>query len=361
MYVIIVKGGVMRNLIIISILTCSTALAEGYWSDPVKLPEVINHTPMSDSFGNHYHARISPDGKELYYTIDVYAHFDDIFVARYNQETEEWDSVTRLSVNMDDIRRELSPSITADHSKLFWTAWERPGGYGAYDVWYAEWDSVAGDWGEPQNAGPNVNTPGYEFTCFIAPDGKTLYASSWWDADGEDIFKHTWEDTGWGPREQVFEKMHPWGDQYSPWISADGKWIYFSQCATPSYGGRSTFRSRWEGEYFGEPEWLGEPICLPGRYSFNDCPSLTPDGSRLYFASNRPDSNYQGQYIWYSDYINAVEEELEENSYNLDVFPVSKKETNISYSIQESQEVFCGVFDTVGNLVRILASEQQTG
>ena len=215
--------------------------AQGYWAEPVKLPEVINHTDTSDSFGNHYHARISPDGKELYVTIEDYHYADDIYVARWLGDNE-WDSLTRLSVSYTD--RDLSPSITADHSKLFWTAWERPGGYGAYDVWFAEWDSVAGDWGEPQNAGPNVNTIGYEFTCFIAPDGKTLYASSWYDADGEDIFKHTWQDTCWGPRERVFEKMHPWGDQYSPWISADGKWIYFSQCATPSYGGRSTFRSR---------------------------------------------------------------------------------------------------------------------
>ncbi|MBN2378705.1 PD40 domain-containing protein, partial [candidate division WOR-3 bacterium] len=350
----------MKNLILTSILTCSAAFAQGYWSDPVKLPEVINHTPMSDSFGNHYHARISPDGKELYYTIDVYAHFDDIFVARYNQETEEWDSVTRLSVNMDDIRRELSPSITADHSKLFWTAWERPGGYGAYDVWYAEWDSVKGDWGEPQNAGPNVNTIGYEFTCFIAPDGKTLYASSWYDADGEDIFKHTWQDTGWGPREQVFEKMTMPGDQYAPWVSADGKWMYFTRIRVVEHG-RSTYRSRWEGEYFGEPEWLDYPVCLTGRYAFNDCPSLTPDGARLYFASNRPDSNYQGQYIWYSDYINTVEEDSLRQALDFTVAGVSENEVTVRYNLPQSMHVFCGVYDTAGGLVRILASETQQG
>jgi hypothetical protein len=150
------------------------------------------------------------------------------------------------------------------------------------------------------------------------------------------------------------------GDQYAPWVSADGKWMYFSRIRIVEHG-RSTYRSRWEGEYFGEPEWLDYPVCLTGRYSFNDCPSLTPDGSRLYFASNRPDSNYQGQYIWYSDYINVVEEEPEQNVFELEVFPASREETTISYSIPESQVVFCGVFDTVGNLVRILVNTNQKG
>lgn len=158
----------MGKIVLINLLICFTALfAQGYWAEPVKLPPVINDTVYDDSLRDRYHAHISPDGRELYYTLHNSPYGDYIYVARLHPEEEVWDSVTRLSINKDDYRRELSPSITADHSRLYWCAWNYPGGYGGYDVWFAEWDSVAGDWGEPQNPGSNVNTPGYEFTCFI--------------------------------------------------------------------------------------------------------------------------------------------------------------------------------------------------
>jgi hypothetical protein len=361
MYIIVVKGGVMKNLILTSILTCSAAFAAGYWAEPVKLPPVINDTVEIDSLWHRYYAHISSDGKEMYYTLNNSPYDDDIYVARW-QGGNEWDSVTRLSVNMNDVRRELSPSITADHSKLFWTAWDRPGGYGGYDVWYAEWDDEVGDWGEPQNAGPNVNTPGYEFTCFISADGKTLYASSLWDADGEDIFKHTWhaDSACWGPRERVFETYYVGGDQYSPWVTADGKWLYFTMFIGITYG-RATLRSLWLGEFFGEPELLAEPISLPGRNQWNEGPSLTADGSRLYFDSNRPDSIKQEAFLWYSDYVSDVEERNYEVTLKLTVTFISNNSHSIRYILSETNHVFCGVFDTVGNLVRILVSEQQTG
>ncbi|MBN2381154.1 PD40 domain-containing protein [candidate division WOR-3 bacterium] len=348
----------MKNLILTSILAYSAAFAQGYWAEPVKLPPVINDTVEIDTLWHRYYAHISPDGKEMYYTLNNSPYDDDIYVARW-KGGNEWDSVTRLSVNMNDVRRELSPSITADHSKLFWTAWDRPGGYGGYDVWFAEWDSVAGDWGEPQNAGPNVNTPGYEFTCFISADGKTLYASSLWDADGEDIFKHSWQDSCWGPREKVFETYYVGGDQWSPWVTADGSWLYISQWGADIHGERSIWRSHWEGSFFSKPEWLGEPVCIPGAYQWNEGPSLTADGSRLYFDSNRPDSIEQEAFLWYSEYVDADEEKQADEQFDLKVSRLATRKAEISYTLPSYSRVFCGVFDSVGNLVRILTSEVQ--
>lgn len=337
-------------------------LAVGHWGEPVKLPEIINDTTFPDSIGHEYHAHLSPDGTELYFTRDDFWHEDDIYVACYNKESDTWDSVTRLSVNKDDVRRELSPSITADHSRLYWCSWNSSLGYGGYDVWFAEWDSVKNDWGEPQNAGPNVNTPGYEFTCFIAPDGKTLYVSSDYDSDVDDIYKHTLQpDSTWGPRERVFENLHPFGAQYDPWVSADGKWLYFSQWWIVAHG-RSISRARWQGEYFGEPEWLGPPVCLIGYWQFNDGPSLNPEGSRLYFSSNRPDSTKQASYMWYSEYLDYLEEDSSaENLFNLQISTPLKNNVVIAYALTKSSQVFCGIFDTAGNLIKIFTSGQQSG
>lgn len=347
----------MGYAISILVLLTNNTNAQGHWSEPVKLSDSINTFFPPEYSGSVYHAHLSPDGSELYYTLADFEHGDDVYVARYNRDKGAWDSVTRLSVNTDDVRRELSPSITADHSRLFWCSWSRSGGYGAYDVWFAEWDNETGDWGQPKNAGPNVNSPGSEFTCFIAPDGKTLYVSSDYDSDCDDIFRYALQSDGtWGTREKVFEYLHPGYCEYDPWVSPDGMWLYFSMWT----GGRTIWRSRWLGQYFGNTEMLPCPIFVNGDWQFNDGPSLNAEADRMYFSSNRPDSNGQWQYMWYSEYLEetvARADFLE--VYDFRMLRSTRKSIKFSYSLPESSQVFCGIFDPEGNLVRIVTGENQ--
>lgn len=68
------------------------------------------------------------------------------------------------------------PSITPDGRFLFFAS-DRPGGLGHYDIWVAEYLGE-GQWDNPQNLGPTINTPFEEQTPFIHHDGQTLYFAS---------------------------------------------------------------------------------------------------------------------------------------------------------------------------------------
>jgi len=67
-----------------------------------------------------------------------------------------WDPVeiTGDSLNLDSLYY-TSPFRTFDGSKLYFSS-DMPGGYGGYDIWVSQWQEDR--WGVPENLGPNVNS-----------------------------------------------------------------------------------------------------------------------------------------------------------------------------------------------------------
>jgi outer membrane protein OmpA-like peptidoglycan-associated protein len=119
--------------------------------------------------------------------------------------------------------------------KVLLLSLERSDSYGNNDL-YVSRAGAGGAWAEPLNLGRVLNSPGFEFAPWLAPDGKTLYFSSYGHAGygGADIFVSTRLDDTW---------------------------------------------TNWT-----EPRNLGAPLNGPG---FDAYLSLTPDGKQAYFASGR--------------------------------------------------------------------------
>ena len=55
---------------------------------------------------------------------------------------------------------------------------DRPGGAGEGDLYVSY--RTAGAWGAPVSLGSAVNTPAYEYTPWVSADGKWLYFSRGW-------------------------------------------------------------------------------------------------------------------------------------------------------------------------------------
>jgi len=66
-------------------------------------------------------------------------------------------------------------ALSQDEKTLYFVS-DMPGGLGGTDIWYCELQSD-GNWGEPQNSGPSINTSQNEMFPNTAADG-TLYYSS---------------------------------------------------------------------------------------------------------------------------------------------------------------------------------------
>ena len=79
-------------------------------------------------------------------------------------------------------------SFSPDGQKLFFAS-DRRGGLGGLDIYVSE-KNPAGEWGEAQNMGPNINSPEDETSAFLVNDGNTLYFSSkgHFNMGGYDIF-----------------------------------------------------------------------------------------------------------------------------------------------------------------------------
>jgi hypothetical protein len=67
------------------------------------------------------------------------------------------------------------PWLSGDGSLLLFSSYNRPGGYGEGDLWYATWDDTVQAWTNVTNCGPNINTTGEEGADYIAEQAGLLF------------------------------------------------------------------------------------------------------------------------------------------------------------------------------------------
>jgi hypothetical protein len=206
---------------------------EDDWGTPVNLGPTVN------SSAHDLAAKISTDGLELYFGSKRSGGFGgyDAWVTRRATKSDPWGAPVNLGPTVNS---EFSdgPSTSAKGLELYFKS-KRPGGYGDNDLWVSIRTSTEDDWGTPVNLGPSVNTSFNESYPWIFADGLTLLFS---DGVGN-------------PRPGGF------GDS-DIWMTT-----------------RKTRDDDW-----GEPVNLGPIVNTP---YIDRAPSISADGSTLYFASNR--------------------------------------------------------------------------
>lgn len=139
----------------------------GNWSSP---KNIIPELKVDDKI---YPTALSYDGDELYlYKLDGYD--GNIYVSSRTQNT--WGPPVKLNDNINTKYWESHASVSRDGKILYFTS-NRPGGFGELDIYFAI-RNTGHDWGKPVNAGNSVNSNQNEDTPFITTDGKKLYFSS---------------------------------------------------------------------------------------------------------------------------------------------------------------------------------------
>jgi len=164
----------------------------------------------------------------------------------------------------------------------------------------------------PRNLGSNVNSRFHEYWPSISADGQTLvftrliprkdmdemeqrleqmderrrrFIQSMMTTDQEDFFITRKRDTGWSRAVGLGQPINTKKNEGAQSLSADGKTMYFSACnLSDGEGGCDIYISTLQEEGWSEPENLGTPV---NSDDWESQPSISPDGSTLYFASNR--------------------------------------------------------------------------
>ena len=69
--------------------------------------------------------------------------------------------------------------ITTDGLEMYLTINRKPGGLGIWDIWVSKRETVNDDWGEPENIGAPINTTQSDSNAHLSPDGLEMYFTAY--------------------------------------------------------------------------------------------------------------------------------------------------------------------------------------
>ncbi|MFN8397742.1 MAG: OmpA family protein [Bacteroidia bacterium] len=207
---------------------------------------------------------------------------EEVYEARY--ENNVWVKSKLFMRPIPHWSHDASVVLSEDGNTLIYYVDNRNKG----DIYISKRD---GDrWSKRESIGDNINTKDYnECSVYLADGGKTLY----WVSDkpdglgNKDIYKSTLDENGqWSEGVNLGNNINtPW-DEDAPFISADGKKMYFSSRGHSSMGGFDLFVSEKQSDgTWGKPENMGWPINSVG----DDIYIVMRKGTEsFYFSSDRP-------------------------------------------------------------------------
>jgi len=276
----------------------------------------VNLGPNINSPSLEVEPSISADGLELFFESHrPGGHGNaDIYVSRRASKDDPWGPCMNIGAPVNTAYDDQSPSISADGLTLFFSAYNRPGGYGSDDLWVTTRASVSGPWGPPVNLGATVNTSTYDWMPSISADGLVLFFMSGraGGLGGDDLWftSRATKNDPWGSPVNLGAPINSSLNEACLDISADSRMLFFSDHMLGPFrpggcGGqdiwvaiRATANDPW-----GEPTNVGPVI---NRSDWEFTPNISADGSTLYFASMPPGGTGNAD-LWQAPIIPIVD------------------------------------------------------
>lgn len=258
----------------------------GLWqSTPMNLGPTVNSSFMDST------PSISADGLSLYFSSRRSGGWADLWVTTRVTVSDPWDPPVNLGPMVSSSYTDDTPSISADGLTLYFSSY-RPGGHDNMDIWRATRETTDDEWAAPVNLGPTINSSSFDWSPSISADGSLLvFSSDRPRGDGKTDLWMTRPSTTDGPWLEPVNLGPPVNSpsvEATPSISADGLLLFFQSNRTGGYGGQVDIwvvRRKTTDDPWSQPVNLGPVI---NTWGFDGTPSISADGSTLYFASNRP-------------------------------------------------------------------------
>jgi Tol biopolymer transport system component len=274
--------------------------------------EAINLGPSINTEAHECFSTISSDRLELYF-FDLYLVRAsniggmDIWMIRRSSVSEPWGEPVNLGSPINTEYDDAKPSLSADGLTLYFSS-NRPGGYGAFDIWMSTRATVTDPWGEPVNLGETVNSEFDEIFPCVSKDGLELYFCEWEvfrpeSYGGGDIYvaKRATTDDPWGEPVNLGEVVNSTEYDSCPYLSPDGRLLFFHGFR-PGGPGQEDM---WVSTRSSTSDAWGTPVLLPSPINgrqIEGCPGVSADGSTFYFASLRGGGSGMGD-TWQAQII----------------------------------------------------------
>jgi outer membrane protein OmpA-like peptidoglycan-associated protein len=256
---------------------------------PVKLSDKIN-SPYND-----YAPVADPTGTKLYFTSrrkggiskdDSEAEQGDEDIYVIEKTGDVWGEPTLMPEPINTDKMEGIDFISADGQLIGFTS-SRDGGVGSSDIYLS---TLEGNRWTPQvNMGNVVNGEDWDSNSTISSDGhRIIFASSRKGGYGQvDLYmteKNIFGD--WGPAMNLGGMVNTPSNDTNPFLSQDGKTLYFASDGHPGFGSYDIFKTVLEDGRWTVPINLGRPLNTPGR---DDYFTIGGSGEKGYFSSYESD------------------------------------------------------------------------
>lgn len=209
---------------------------------------------------------------------------EDFFISYKMDST--WSPRKNIGKPINTLGNEGAQTMTADGTMLFFTACERPDGFGSCDIYYSF--KKGNKWTVPRNVGRPINTRYWESQPAVSADGRELYFIS--NRPGgygkTDIWVSTLDSYGeWTQPRNLGNIINTEDEELSPFIHADNNTMYFASKGWMGMGGSDIFVSRRDtGIVWSEPKNIGYPI---NTHQDESDIRVAAKGDLAYFSSDR--------------------------------------------------------------------------
>ena len=251
----------------------------GQWTEPEILD--IPGEPMA----HRATVGLTPDGQGLIF-FQNNGQTGSLYITR--PTFDGWTDPEPLPEPINSNHHESHASFSVDGNTIYFSS-DRPGGMGGSDI-YISHKLPDGTWGEPLNAGENINTPDNEEGPFIHPDDETLYFSSDGDQSigGFDIFKSEKKENGeWGKSENIGYPINTPSDDLFYIPTPNGQRVYYATRRKESLGRLDLFLLRF-------PETSERSMAVVASHVFNS--NGEPAGNAVVRISNTSTNEQLGVY-----------------------------------------------------------------
>ncbi len=191
-----------------------------------------------------------------------------------------------LGANINTAEDELGPVISTDGKTLYFARQNVPENTGGKDddedVYMSQW--IEGAWTKAKNMGRAINTTGTDNLLAVSADNNSMM----FDEDHELMMRHRSE-SGWSDLEKLGLTFKNELDHFVASLSADGRAVIFSAKLKSNIyydlkrDEGDLYVSIKENNTWQAPVNLGKNINSPGE---DTSPYLSSDGKTLYFSSN---------------------------------------------------------------------------
>lgn len=197
-----------------------------------------------NTYGNESTAGRSENGDYMIYNVNSEDNFSDLFISEKGRRSYMPPKELDSEETNQKTSKETGAAVTNDGRKIYFSS-DREGGQGGFDIWIIR-RLPTGAWGEPQNLGPPINTPGDEMYPFLRGNESLIYFSSNGHPGmgGQDLFIAERDDASgdWKEPNNMGYPINTPDDDLSICYASHSRYAYIGSKRDDSYGDLDIYR-----------------------------------------------------------------------------------------------------------------------